>query len=74
MRFIHEREQDRTLAKSIVEISHSLSKKVIVEGIERRAALHISKEMGLEYAQGHHVCRPILTICLCTYGPNCGVT
>lgn len=59
VRFIHEREQDRVLVKSMVEMSHSLGKSVIVEGVESRAALNIVKEMGVEYVQGYHVCRPM---------------
>lgn len=59
IRFIHEREQDRVLVKSMVEMSHSLGKKVIVEGVENRAALDIVKDMGVEYVQGYYVCRPM---------------
>lgn len=59
IRFIHEREQDRVLVKSMVEMSHSLGKKVIVEGIENRAALAVVKEIGVEYVQGYHICRPM---------------
>ena len=59
IRFIHEREQDQVLVKSMVEMSHSLGKKVIVEGVENKAALKIVKDMGVEYVQGYYVCRPM---------------
>ena len=45
--------------KSMVEMSHSLGKKVIVEGVENKAALKIVKDMGVEYVQGYYVCRPM---------------
>ncbi|CAA0080782.1 Cyclic di-GMP phosphodiesterase PdeR [Zhongshania aliphaticivorans] len=59
IRFIHEREQDRVLVKSMVEMSHSLGKKVIVEGVENRAALDIVRDIGVEYVQGYYICRPM---------------
>ncbi|WP_269619345.1 putative bifunctional diguanylate cyclase/phosphodiesterase [Zhongshania sp. BJYM1] len=59
IRFINEREQDRVLVKSMIDMSHSLGKKVIVEGVENRIALNIVKDMGVEYVQGYHVCRPM---------------
>lgn len=59
IRFIHEREQDRVLVKSMVEMCHSLGKKVIVEGVENRAALDIVRDIGVEYIQGYYICRPM---------------
>lgn len=59
IRFIHEREQDRVLVKSMIEMSHSLGKKVIVEGVENRAALDIVRDIGVEYIQGYYICRPM---------------
>jgi len=59
IRFIHERESDQVLVKSMVEMSHNLGKKVIVEGVENREALEIVRDMGVEYVQGYYVCRPM---------------
>jgi len=59
IRFIHERESDRVLVKSMVEMSHNLGKKVIVEGVENRQSLDIVLDMGVEYVQGYYVCRPM---------------
>jgi len=59
IRFIHERESDQVLVKSMVEMSHNLGKKVIVEGVENRQALDIVLDMGVEYVQGYYVCRPM---------------
>ncbi|WP_373095279.1 EAL domain-containing protein [Zhongshania sp.] len=59
IRFIHERESDQVLVKSMVEMSHNLGKKVIVEGVETREALEIVRDMGVEYVQGYYLCRPM---------------
>jgi EAL domain-containing protein (putative c-di-GMP-specific phosphodiesterase class I) len=36
IRFLHERKKDQVLVKSMVEMSHSLGKKVIIEGVKTR--------------------------------------
>lgn len=59
IRFIHERESDQMLVKSMVEMCHNLGKKVIVEGVENRAAFEIVRDIGVEYVQGYYVCRPM---------------
>ena len=59
IRFIHERESDQILVRSMVEMSHNLGKKVIVEGVEHREAFDIVREMGVECVQGYYVCRPV---------------
>jgi EAL domain-containing protein (putative c-di-GMP-specific phosphodiesterase class I) len=43
----------------MVEMSHNLGKKVIVEGVETRQALEIVRDLGVEYVQGYYVCRPL---------------
>jgi diguanylate cyclase (GGDEF)-like protein/PAS domain S-box-containing protein len=59
IRFLHERKKDQVLVKSMVEMSHSLGKKVIIEGVETREALEIVRNMGVEYIQGYYFCRPM---------------
>tara|TARA_R110001592_G_scaffold112297_6_gene310417 strand:- start:20461 stop:23310 length:2850 start_codon:yes stop_codon:yes gene_type:complete len=59
IRFIHERESDQVLVKSMVEMSHNLGKKVIVEGVETLQALEIVRDLGVECVQGYYVCRPM---------------
>ncbi|MBW2940373.1 putative bifunctional diguanylate cyclase/phosphodiesterase [Zhongshania aquimaris] len=59
IRFIHERESDQILVRSMVEMSHNLGKKVIVEGVEHREAFDIVREIGVECVQGYYVCRPV---------------
>jgi EAL domain-containing protein (putative c-di-GMP-specific phosphodiesterase class I) len=59
MRFLHKRKKDQVLVKSMVEMSHGLGKKVIIEGVETREALEIVGNMGVEYIQGYYFCRPM---------------
>jgi EAL domain-containing protein (putative c-di-GMP-specific phosphodiesterase class I) len=59
MRFLHERKKDQVLFKSMMEMSHSLGKEVIIEGVETREALEIVGNMGVEYIQGYYFCRPM---------------
>ena len=59
VRFIHERPNDQALVRSMIDMSHSLNKQVIVEGIETAEAMEIIKEMGAEYAQGYYLSRPM---------------
>ncbi len=59
IRFIHERENDQVLVRSIVEMSHSLGKKVIAEGVEELAAVDILRDMQVDYIQGYYISRPV---------------
>ncbi len=59
IRYLHDREDDQQLVKSMIEMSHRLGKKVIVEGVETREAVEILREMGAEYLQGYYISRPL---------------
>ena len=59
IRFLHEREEDQELVKSMVEMSHKLGKRVIVEGLETVEALAIVKSLGVEYVQGYYLSKPL---------------
>ncbi|WP_372864686.1 putative bifunctional diguanylate cyclase/phosphodiesterase [Spongiibacter sp.] len=59
IRFINERENDQTLVRSIIEMSHSLGKKVIAEGVEKKAAVEILRDMQVDYIQGYYLSRPV---------------
>lgn len=58
IRFLHEREEDQQLVKSMVEMSHKLGKRVIVEGLETSEALAIVRSLGVEYIQGYYLAKP----------------
>lgn len=59
VRFIHERESDQALVRSMVEMGHSLGKKIIAEGVETREALDMLKSMQVDYVQGYYLSRPV---------------
>ena len=59
IRFIHERENDQALVRSIIEMSHSLGKKVIAEGVEEKAAMDVLSSMQVDYIQGYYISRPV---------------
>ncbi len=51
---------DIAIVKSMNEIAHSLNLKTIAEYVENDAILAILKEMGVDYAQGWGIQKPIL--------------
>jgi diguanylate cyclase (GGDEF)-like protein/PAS domain S-box-containing protein len=59
IRFIHERENDQALVRSIIEMSHSLGKKVIAEGVEGKPAMDLLADMQVDYIQGYYISRPV---------------
>ena len=59
VQFIHERESDQVLVRSIVEMSHSLGKRVIAEGVETRQSMEVLRELDVDYIQGYYVSRPV---------------
>ncbi|MGJ8686492.1 MAG: putative bifunctional diguanylate cyclase/phosphodiesterase, partial [Spongiibacteraceae bacterium] len=59
IRFLSDRANDQALVKSMVEMSHSLGKHVIAEGVEDLRALEMLKAMGVEYIQGYYISKPM---------------
>ncbi|NKI17067.1 EAL domain-containing protein [Spongiibacter sp. KMU-166] len=59
IRFIHERENDQALVRSMIEMGHSLGKKIIAEGVETKEALDMLKAMRVDYVQGYYLSRPV---------------
>ena len=51
---------DIAIVKSMNEIAHSLNLKTIAEYVENDTILAILKEMGVDYAQGWGIQKPIL--------------
>ena len=48
-------ETDQLLVKSMIEVAHSLGKKVIAEYVENRQILEKLREFGVDYVQGHYI-------------------
>lgn len=48
-------ETDQLLVKSMIEVSHSLGKKVVAEYVENRQILERLREFGVDYVQGYYI-------------------
>ncbi|KQT35211.1 hypothetical protein ASG29_03615 [Sphingomonas sp. Leaf412] len=55
----HEREEDAVLVRSTIQLAHSLSLKVVAEGVEDAANLEFLRASGCDYAQGYFIRRPV---------------
>jgi EAL domain-containing protein (putative c-di-GMP-specific phosphodiesterase class I) len=53
------REGDETLVRSIIELAHALSFKVIAEGVESRDVWQRLAELGVDYVQGYVMTEPL---------------
>ncbi len=51
-------QEDYAIVKSITEIGHFMDKKVIAECVENERILELLKEIGVDYVQGYHLCKP----------------
>lgn len=51
---------DYAMVKSINEIAHFMGKKTIAEFVESNEAITALREIGIDYAQGFHVGKPVL--------------
>lgn len=52
-------DEDATIVRTIVELGHSLGKKVVAEGVENEAVLQALAELGCDIAQGYYISRPV---------------
>ena len=60
IRNIAEDSFDFALVKSITEMGHFLGKKIIAEYVSSGEILEIVSQLGVDYAQGFHVGKPML--------------
>jgi diguanylate cyclase (GGDEF)-like protein len=49
---------DRVTVQAIVEMARGLEKTTIAECVEDQATLELVRELGVDYAQGHHLGKP----------------
>lgn len=54
-----ERDVDRSIAESIIEIAHKLRLSVTAEGVETRFQRKILSELGCDRLQGYDICKPL---------------
>lgn len=52
-------DEDATIVRTIIELGHSLGKKVVAEGVESEAVLQALAGLGCDIAQGYHISRPV---------------
>jgi len=50
---------DQLLAQSIIEMAHSLGRRVVAEGVESAESLSLLRQLRCDEAQGYFVSRPI---------------
>jgi diguanylate cyclase (GGDEF)-like protein len=60
VRELESNSSDYAMVKSITEIGHMMGKKTVAEFVENKAILDKVKEIGVDYAQGHAVGKPML--------------
>ncbi|PZN11006.1 MAG: hypothetical protein DIU69_06295 [Bacillota bacterium] len=51
--------QDRHIVRAIADMARGLGKATIAEGVEDEATLQAVRALGVDYAQGHHIGRPV---------------
>lgn len=49
---------DQLLVKSMIDIAHSLGKKVVAEFVERASTMSLLKEYGVDFVQGYLIGKP----------------
>ena len=59
VREIVDNEVDRTMVKAIAEIARSMHIRTVAEFVESRAVVDVLVELGIDYAQGYHIARPM---------------
>ncbi len=55
----HERKDDATIVASTIELAHSMSLRVVAEGVETGESWNLLRRLGCDFAQGYLVSRPI---------------
>jgi diguanylate cyclase (GGDEF)-like protein len=58
MNMLHN-EDDATIVRTIIELSHSLGKRVVAEGVETQAIMQALAKLDCDIVQGYHISRPI---------------
>ena len=59
VREIARSEVDRTMVRSMAEIARSMRIRTVAEFVEDQAILDVLVELGIDFAQGYHIARPM---------------
>jgi diguanylate cyclase (GGDEF)-like protein/PAS domain S-box-containing protein len=52
--------EDTAVVRMIIELTHTLGREVVAEGVESAEQAWLLKEMGCDFAQGYHFAQPLL--------------
>lgn len=65
IRNLDQSEDDRVLVKALVEISRAFGQQTVAEFVDSQAVLDVLQELGVDYAQGYFIAKPLpfQTIC-----------
>jgi diguanylate cyclase (GGDEF)-like protein/PAS domain S-box-containing protein len=56
---LEEQEADRTIVRSVIDMSHALGMTVVAEGVEREGQAHVLRELGCDQVQGFWISPPL---------------
>ncbi len=58
VRHLDDNKEDQAVCRSIIDVAHSLNKKVVAEFVEREELLALLGRYGVDFAQGYYIGRP----------------
>jgi diguanylate cyclase (GGDEF)-like protein len=58
----HERNDDKIIITSTVELGHGMGLKVVAEGVEQPEGWNLLRRLGCDYAQGYLISRPLSAV------------
>ena len=50
---------DMTIVRSVIDLAHNMGLSVVAEGVETDEVHQLLHDMGCDYLQGYHICRPL---------------
>ena len=56
---ITDNDEDASIVRSVIELSHSLGLQVVAEGVENRETLHLLGELECDMAQGYYFAKAV---------------
>lgn len=57
---IEQDQDDVKIVKSTIDLGHNLGLRVVAEGVETLACLHLLQQLGCDQAQGYYIAKPML--------------
>jgi EAL domain-containing protein (putative c-di-GMP-specific phosphodiesterase class I) len=62
VRGLAETRVDQAMVQSMNQIAHALGKKTIAEFVENAETLELLRSYGVDYAQGHYLSKPMMSL------------